>query len=170
MTARPGYSNRIELFGVLELAETGEKSRLFFAKRLLLNGQVAMDTTLLRGIAVLAVCLLAGITWIAHLRRRSAAMPLERRIHLLAPHNSMSLEKVCDLLGDEHERITEFVVLAAPNATGQDQVWIQLSPTTAKEFEAILVKLRRMADTLESEADRSGEFRLISAVGRKRAA
>ena len=129
-----------------------------------------MDITLLKGIAVLAACLLTGITWIAHLRRRSAAMPLERRIHLLAPHNSMSLEKVCDLLGDEHERITEFVVLAAPNATGQDKVWIQLSPTTAKEFEGILVKLRRMADMLESEADRSGEFRLISPVGRKRAA
>ena len=129
-----------------------------------------MEIALLRGFAVLAAFMLAGITWIAYLRRRSAAMLLERRVHLLVPHNSMSLEKVCDLLGDGHERITEFVVLAAPNATGQDQVWIQLSPTTAKEFEAILVKLRRMADTLESEADRSGEFRLISAVGRKRAA
>jgi hypothetical protein len=129
-----------------------------------------MEIALLRGFAVLAAFLLAGITWIAYLRRRSAAMLLERRVHLLVPHNSMSLEKVCDLLGEEQDRITEFIVLAAPNATGQDQVWIKLSPTTASEFEAILVKLRKMPDMLDSEADRSGEFRLISPIGRKRAA
>ena len=129
-----------------------------------------MEIALLRGFAVLAAFMLAGITWIAYLRRRGAAMLLERRVHLLVPHNSMSLEKVCDLLGEEHERITEFIVLAAPNATGQDQVWIKLSPTTASEFEAILVKLRKMPDMLESGADRSGEFRVISPIGRKRAA
>ena len=129
-----------------------------------------MEIALLSGFAVLAAFMLAGITWIAYLRRRGAAMLLERRVHLLVPHNSMSLEKVCDLLGEEQDRITEFIVLAAPNATGQDQVWIKLSPTTASEFEAILVKLRKMPDMLDSEADRSGEFRLISPIGRKRAA
>ena len=129
-----------------------------------------MEIALLSGFAVLAAFMLAGITWIAYLRRRGAAMLLERRVHLLVPHNSMSLEKVCDLLDEEYERITEFIVLAAPNATGQDQVWIKLSPTTASEFEAILVKLRKMPDMLESGADRSGEFRVISPIGRKRAA
>ncbi len=113
-------------------------------------------------LSIIVVSLLVVGIGLVLARRRGIAQTVERRIHMLVPHDSVSLEAMSDLLGRERDWISQFIVLAAPNDTSPDHVWIKFTPTTADEFDAILSRVKEMRGVVECESDSSDEFRLAT--------